>query len=344
VTVRVLLDTTFARRAPHSGTAVYLAELAQALRARGDIELIEVANARRGGAGAGRMASVRNALADELWAAVTLPLLARDTRADVIHHPLPAHAVLTRTPQVITVHDLAFERLPDHFDPRFRAFARFAHRRAARSADVVVCVSETTASEARELWGISPGRIVVAPHGPGQRLPPVPLRARTHFLYVGDDEPRKDVATLLAAHRGYRERNAHPLDLVLAGTAHATAPGVRNERRPAAARLAELYAGAVALVHPSLYEGFGMTPLEAMRAGAPVIAAAATSVTEVCGDAALSVAPSDAGALAAAMTRVATDPAYCEELAARGVRRAAEYSWEASARSHMDAYSLVASR
>src|SRR5205807_3399263 len=111
-------------------------------------------------------------------------------RADVIHHPLPAHARGAGVPQVVTLHDLAFERLPESFDRRFRAYAHRAHRRAALAADVVLCVSETTAADARKLWGVAPDRIVVAPLGPGQALPAPsgePTHSeRTHFLYVGD--------------------------------------------------------------------------------------------------------------------------------------------------------------
>jgi glycosyltransferase involved in cell wall biosynthesis len=342
--VRVLLDTTLSRRAPHSGTAVYLAELARALRAQGGVELLEVANRRRGAAGRGLPVSVRNALADQQWVAVTLPRLARAHGADVIHHPLPAAAPRAGTPQVITVHDLAFARLPEHFDARFRTFARIAHRRAARRADAVVCVSETTAAAVRELWGVAPGRIVVAPHGPGQALPDTPARERRHFLYVGDDEPRKDLATLLEAHRRHRASAGDPPELVVAGGAEIAAPGVRCESRPGPARLAQLYAGALALVHPALYEGFGMTPLEAMRTGTPVIAAAAPGVTEVCGDAARYFAPGDPQALARAMAELASSPERRHELVQRGRRRVARYSWESSARRHLDAYSLAGSR
>jgi glycosyltransferase involved in cell wall biosynthesis len=106
-------------------------------------------------------------------------------------------------------------------------------------------------------------------------------------------------------------------------------------------RLAQLYAGALALVHPSLYEGFGMTALEAMSLQTPVIAAAAPGVTEVCGDAARYFEPGDPAALAAAMAELAGNPRRRRELAERGARRVARHSWAASARGHLDAYSLA---
>jgi len=116
---------------------------------------------------------------------------------------------------------------------------------------------------------------------------------------------------------------------------------VRVEHRPDAARLGTLYRGAVALVHCALHEGFGLTLVEAMAAGAPVLAAGAPGVREVCGDAARYADPSDPDSFAAAMAEIAADGALRRELARRGRRRAAGFSWTESARIHLDAYSLA---
>ena len=158
---------------------------------------------------------------------------------------------------------------------------------------------------------------------------------------MGDAEPRKNVQVLLAAYSSYREQVSDPLELVLAGSASAVGAGVRTERAPSSQRLAELYAAAAALVHPSLYEGFGLTPLEAMTVGTPVLAARSPGVTEVCADAALYADPTDAGAFAAAMIEIAGDPALRHDLATRGSIRAAHFSWADCARRHVDAYSLA---
>ncbi len=338
--MRVLLDTTYALRG-HSGTAVYLRALADALRVEG-VEVVEAADVRRPAPAGGGLRSARNLARDEWWTQVALPRRARTARADVLHHALPALAVRAPCPQVVTVHDLAFERLPDHFAPAFRRWAHLAHRRAARGAGAVVCVSQTTRRDALARWGVDPGRIVVAAHGPGQE----PLRrgARAgqprHFLYLGDDEPRKNVALLLEAHARYRRGAGEgALGLVLAGRARAQQAGVRCEPEP---DVAALLAGAAALVHPALYEGFGLTALEAMRAGVPVVAARAPGLTETCGEAALYVDPYDAEGLAAQLARVAADGGLRAQLAARGRERAAEFSWRASARAHIEAYTLAA--
>jgi glycosyltransferase involved in cell wall biosynthesis len=328
--VRVLIDTTYARRGA-SGTATYLEGLIPALRALG-VEVVEVANDRRRPPAGGGAGSLRNWLADAAWTRRELPRRAAAEHADVIHHPLPAHAPGADLAQVVTVHDLAFERLPDAFDPRFRAWARRAHRAAARRATAVICPTEATALDVRGRWGIAADRVVVAPHGPGQPLPEVaPADGPRHFLYVGDDEPRKNLAALRAAHARYAERAAAPLPLVVAGAAG---------ERVSPERLAELYAGAAALVHPALHEGFGLTLAEAMRAGVPILAGRAPGVAETAGDAALYADPRDPEDLARALHRLASDPDLRAELGARGRQQADRLSWVDSARAHLDAYTL----
>jgi glycosyltransferase involved in cell wall biosynthesis len=342
--LKVVIDTTFARRGP-TGTGVYLERLVPALRALG-VEVEEAANERRRPPAGGGVGSLRNAAADRWWTAVELPRRARAAGADVLHHALPAHAAAPGAPpQVVTLHDLAFERVPAAFDPRFRAFARRVHRTAARRADAVIAVSETTARDATALWGVPPERIVVARHGPGHweaEASEAPDDDPEHFLYVGDAEPRKNLPVLLAGYAAYRAGATDPLPLVLAGTARATAPGVRVEERPTPGRLARLYGAAVALVHPALHEGFGMAPLEAMAAGTPVVAARAPGVTETCGAAARYFDPRDPDDLAAALREIANDAQLRARLSAAGRARAAEFSWERSARAHLRAYTLAA--
>jgi len=345
--MRVVLDSTYARRGP-SGTAVYVDRLAEALADEG-VEVCTVANPRRRAAGGGRRASMRNLLEDRRWTSVELPRRARKLEADVLHHPLPAHSP-GPCPQVITVHDLAFVTHPELFDRRFAVWAAQAHARAARRSDAVVCVSEATRSELERFWPVDGARLVVARHGPGQKLTPCPRAQNpTHFLYVGDDEPRKELGLLLDAHGRYRQAWAsagrspeqEPLELVLAGHAQARAPGVRSEGRVSPDRLAELHAGAAALVHPARHEGFGLTLIEALALGTPVVAVSNPAVTEVCGQAALYPRGAGAEALAGAMAAVHRDPRLRSRLEAAGPVRAAEFSWRESARAHIAAYTLA---
>jgi glycosyltransferase involved in cell wall biosynthesis len=341
--VRVLIDTSFAARGP-SGTAVYIDRLTAALRERGNVELTEARRRWRPAPGrtrgrAGLLWSALNALLDLWWLQVGLRRRARRAAADVVHHPLPAWIWRAPCAQVITVHDLAFEHHPEGFGRVWRALARGRHRVAARRAGAVICVSRTAAAEAVGRLGADPEAVVVAPHGPGQELPAkAGARAPRHFLYVGDDEPRKRVPALLDAHRRYAAGRPDALPLVLAGAAAERGNGqplIVGEPRPDAARLGELLEGAAALVHPSADEGFGLTLAEAMAAGVAVLAVRNPGTHELCGGAALLVEP---GALADGMTRLHEEDGLRAELARRGRDRAQRFSWAESARLHEDAY------
>lgn len=349
--MRVLIDTSFVARGP-SGTAVYIERVTEALRARGNVEVVEARRRRRPAPGRsrtrGRVAwSAVNAVLDAVWLQAGLRARARRARADVIHHPLPAWMWRAPCAQVITVHDLAFEHLPEGFGRTWRLLARRRHRAAARRAGAVVCVSRASAAEAVGILGADPERVVVAPHGPGQALPsaaPAERVAPRHFLYVGDAEPRKRVPALLDAHGRYAAGRDDALPLVLAGSAAALANGrplIVGEPNPDPRRLRELLAGAAALVHPSAEEGFGLTLAEAMASGVAVLAVRNPGTHELCGPAALLVEPDE---LVDGMARLHEEAGLRAELARLGQERARRFSWDESARRHEDAYSLAAMR
>jgi glycosyltransferase involved in cell wall biosynthesis len=345
--MRVAIDTSYAARGV-SGTGVYIERLIGALEAQGVevVRLRQPMRARRGGRN--KLRSAANAALDLGWAREFLPRAAERAKADVLHHPLPAWAP-TRIPQVVTVHDVAFARHPDDFDPLWRRMALRSHRAAAAKAGAVVAVSETTARDA-VAWLRAPAeRVVVAPHGAGQELERGEPRTAEHYLYVGDDEPRKNLDALLAAHARYRDAGgAKPLvlagaaagraDAADAGVARTDGARVTGIPHPDAAALADLHRRALALVHPSRDEGFGLTVLEAMSVGTPVIAARNAAIEELAGEAALIV---EDRALAEAMQRVERDEPLQRMMGAAGVHRAAEFSWGRSAAAHIEAYTLA---
>lgn len=343
--MRVLIDTSFAARGP-SGTAVYIERLTEALRARGNVDVIETRRRLRPAPGRthrrGRVLwSAINAVLDVVWVQVSLRRQARGARADVIHHPLPAWMWRAPCAQAITVHDLTFEHLPEGFGRIWRTLARRRHRAAARRAGAVVCVSRTAAADAVGILGADPEAVVVAPHGPGQALPVSTGDAGAeprHFLYVGDDEPRKRIPDLLEAHRRYAAEREDALPLVLAGASAERGNGqplILAEPQPDAGRLRELLAEAAALVHPSLDEGFGLTLAEAMASGVAVLAVRNPGTHELCGPAALLV---ERDGLAEGMGRLHDDDGLRTQLSRLGRERARRLSWDESARLHEHAY------
>lgn len=341
--MRVLIDTSHLRRGP-SGTGVYIEQLVRALRARGNVELVLASQPRRLGPGAGNVPrSAANALLDLRWLHLGLPAAARRAGADIVHHPLPAFSPRLACAQVATFHDLAFAALPAGYGRVWRALAGRAYRLAAERSAAVVCVSEHTAVDLARSFGGPPEKVVVAPHGPGQveGLEPAPAAERSHLLYVGDAQRRKNLDLLLDAYARYRERAAEPAPLVLAGSAasRAGAPGVSGVERPSRADLLALHGAALALVHPSADEGFGLTVLEALALGTPVIALRNAATEELAGRAGVLV--DGAAEMAQAIERVAGDPGWRAGLARAGRESAARYGWEQSARAHERAYTLA---
>ena len=347
--MRVLIDTTYAARG-RSGSGVYIERLVDALRERGQVEVAEarqrvrVRPGQEGGA-LRPLRRVANVALDAAWLHVGLPRAARLAGADVVHHPMPAHSRRIGVPQVTTVQDVAFLHLRHLYDPAWRRLAARSYRRAVRRCATVVCPTHTTAGDVVALFGADPDRVVVVAYGPGQAEGAAPSEAGAAgagpLLFVGDAEPRKNLAGLLEAYSAYRAQAEAPAGLVLAGGAasEATALGVSARPGPGAAELLDLYRGARALVHPSLHEGFGFTPLEAMALGVPVLAVRNPGTQEVCGDAALLVAP---GELAEGLRRIAADPALRADLARRGCERARAFSWAQAALGHERAYTLAA--
>ena len=274
---------------------------------------------------------------------------------DVVHsfHPL---LIPTRdAAQVVTVNDLFFLTSPGDVRDEIRRDYPSLAAAHARQADAVVAISHHTKRLAVERLGIEASRVhVCLPGAPTWRtLGAAPRRpADGYVLFVGTLEPRKNVGLLLDAYELLLRDGPCPVPrLVLMGgaTPDAAAWLARLNEEPLRGQVEHrgyvsheareaVYAGALALVLPSLDEGFGLPVLEAMSAGVPVVASDRGALPEVVGDAGTLVNPTDAGALAAALARLIRDRAWATSQALAGLERAKAYTWQAAAAELRRAY------
>jgi glycosyltransferase involved in cell wall biosynthesis len=265
------------------------------------------------------------------------------TTLDVIHYPLTVPTPRAQAPTVVTLHDVQHRDLPEFFGPARRSFRRLAYDRAARSAAAVIVTSEFVRGRASDALGLSSDRIHVVPHAIDHTVfHPADEEREPIILYPARAWPHKNHARLFQAFATLRETRPQ-LRLVLTGGGldrlDPLPEGVENLGEVPASQLASLYRRAACLVYPSLYEGFGIPPLEAMACGCPVAASNAGAIPEVCGDAAVFFDPTDVEAMAAAMLEA---DARREELRELGLARAAGYTWDETARRHEDVYRAAA--
>jgi glycosyltransferase involved in cell wall biosynthesis len=244
---------------------------------------------------------------------------------------------------VVVIHDAAALRHPEWYTPGYVRWQRTLLPRLARRARQVITVSEFSRGELADLFGLPPERIAVVPNGVDRRFSPAadPAAARQalgldrpYALVVGTRIARKNVAALDAASRALGERG---IEVAAAGGGRSymreeTARGLRALGYVPDELLPSLYAGAQAVMVPSLYEGFGLPCLEAMASGVPVVASDRAALPETCGAAALLVDPEDPDALAAAAVTAATDDGERNRLIEAGLSRVRTFSWDRAAR------------
>jgi glycosyltransferase involved in cell wall biosynthesis len=278
--------------------------------------------------------------AGQVWEQAVLPVQARGARA--VLSPANLAPLVLGARNVVVIHDAAALRHPEWYGRGYAAWQRALLPRLARGAGRVITVSEFSRCELIDVMGAPAERVVVVPNGVDERFSPdadaeaaraaLGLGARPYVLAVGTRIARKNLASLERAARALAERG---VALLAAGSGRAY---MREEDAGSPVRalgyvpeqhLPGLYAGASALVMPSLYEGFGLPCLEAMASGTPVVAADRAALPETCGDAALLFDPDDADAAADALSRALDDPAGLIE---RGLRRAREFTWQRTAR------------
>jgi len=269
---------------------------------------------------------------------------------------VPAHTLPLVLPKkaVTTLHDVTFMVVPEAYSWKGRAYLRFAARHAVKRAARLFTVSEFSKGEIVDWFGADPSRISVTPLSydaesfredlegaeTGQVLGRHGI-SKPYFVFVGRLERKKNLAGLVGGFRKFRESGGRDdWSLVLVGKRGRGAEevlgggveGVFEVGYAEAGELPHLYTGAEAFVFPSRHEGFGIPILEAFACGVPVVTARDSALPEVGGDAAYYLETNDAEGIAAAMERLADDPALRDDLARLGSERVRAFSWEATAK------------
>jgi glycosyltransferase involved in cell wall biosynthesis len=297
-----------------------------------------------------------------------LPLHLRRERIDLFHAPHYVLPPLTPCRSVVTIHDCIHLTFPEYLPGRLaHAYARAVLWAAVRRSDRVLTVSEASKRDILRFFNVSAAKVEVIANGIDERFSAVPpeeeiARVRERYLlhdpfllYAGNIKPHKNLERLIDAFHRLRERGFDALRLLIIGNEVSKYPTLRrtvhHHKLHTHVRflgfvpdqmLAILYRLADVFVFPSLYEGFGLPPLEAMASGTPVVTSNVSSLPEVVGDAALLVDPYDPDAIASAIERILRDPALRADLVARGLARAREFSWERSVRRIRQVYEEVA--
>ena len=374
--MHVGLNLVFLVPGEQGGLEVYARELLRALAAeRPDLRITAFVNREACAAGGAwdELADVvevpvfaRNRVEWVRGEQQLLPGLARRAGVDVLHSLASTAPARGRFRRVVTIHDLLYRLLPDaHFGVRGLGM-RVLVPLAARRSDRVIAISQATAADVRRYLRVPASRLDVIHEGVGTTPAGDPepasvlrehhaLGTRRVALSVSAKRPHKNLMRLLEALAGI-PADRRPV-LVIPGyptpyeanlRARAEQLGVTGDVRlldwVSGAELEGLYALADVFVFPSLYEGFGLPVLEAMRRGVPVACSDRSSLPEVAGDAALLFDPEDARAITAAIERVLGDAAEARRLRAAGCVQAARFTWAATARATAESYERAMAR
>ncbi len=312
----------------------------------------------------------RPPLKDIVWHQTVLPRLARRHRIEVLHVPSYRRMLWPRPCALVaTIHDLAPFHLANKYDVKRMFYGRVVARRLARRQDEIITVSRNTGRDIVDFFRLPAERLTMIYNGldharffPASRTGARALMARRRglrqpfFLYVARlEHPAKNHARLIEAFNRFKAETRSGWQLVFGGAdwhgaevIHALIRQSRFNRDMHClgfvpdADLPDLYRAAEAFVYPSLFEGFGLPPIEAMACGCPVISSTRGSLGEVVDDAAALVDPEDIHSIKEQMTRVAVEVAFRNQLREAGLKRAQCFNWDKTAAATMNVYARAA--
>ena len=301
---------------------------------------------------------------------IHVPWVLHRERPDVFHAPHYVMPPAVRCRSIVTIHDCIHLMFPQYLPNRAAyVYARAAMWAATHRSHRVLTVSEASKRDILHFFNIPPEKIVVVHNAIDERFGVSPSEEATALvreryqldhrfvLYVGNIKPHKNLVRVVEAFGRLRTRGFDDLTLLIIGDEISKLPALRRAVHSHKLHkhvrflgylpddtLAILYRLAAVFVFPSLYEGFGLPPLEAMACGAPVVTSNVSSLPEVTGDAAVLVDPYDVGSIADGIARVLSDPALREDMRVKGMARAREFSWERSVARTREIYREVAER
>jgi glycosyltransferase involved in cell wall biosynthesis len=288
------------------------------------------------------------------WFEVAVKRALKKYKADVLFSPDGYLSLRSTVPQVGVIHDLSFEHYPKDIPFLARHYLRFFFPRFAKKAKHLITVSNASKEDIVNTYGIDSNKISVAYNGCSSEFKPVDsstkqqckekyANGRPYFVFVGAIHPRKNVQRLLDAFALFKSHTKAETQLIIVGSAmwkkasygitvpESVETEVHFTGHVALEELAKIMASADALTYVPYFEGFGIPLVEAMKCGTPIICGNRTSLPEVAGDAAILCDPFSVEEIAEAMERLTNDPILQQQLAHKGLERAALFSWDASA-------------
>ena len=299
-----------------------------------------------------------------LWEQIVLPIYSGKDRLDLFHYTNQTFPLMQRVrPVIITVHDISYIRFPWLYENTRKIYRQYINERVVRKADMIIVPSYSTKKDLTYLFGIRGERIKVIYHGVESRFLQISnveeYRVRNNLpakmiLTVGTLEPRKNIVTLIKAFKELRERGLRDYKLVVAGDKRCNIKELLDEVKsnnleqeilfPGTVRdkdLPLLYNCAKIFVYPSLCEGFGWHPVEAMACGIPVITSKISSLSEIVGNAGIMVNPTDVSSLCDSMYDLLQDKELWHRMRHMGLERSKLFSWEKTAKETLAVYDEV---
>jgi len=298
---------------------------------------------------------------------IHVPWVLRRERPDLYHAPHYVLPAAINCSSVVTIHDCIHLMFPQYLPNRMAyAYARAQMWTAAHRSNCVLTVSDASKRDILHLFNIPPEKIVVVYNAIDSHFsvtPPLDAIARVReryqldhrfVLYVGNIKPHKNLVRLIESFSELRARQLEDVKLLIIGDEISKLPALRHAVHRHKLhkhvrflgyvpddQLAVLYRLAAVFVFPSLYEGFGLPPLEAMASGTPVVVSNVSSLPEVVGDAAVLVDPHDIDSIVDGLHSVLTNPARAEDMRRKGLERAREFSWERSVARTLEVYRRI---